>query len=90
MYADGEIQNQHYRATSVTAEAVEKAIVEKGGHLLTQEILNWGGHNVLNDCFSLFSRSGDYSNIKTRKLVSKTYMEQEVDWAKNVIFNYHL
>jgi len=90
MYADGAIRNQHARATSVTAESVEKAIVEKGGHLLTQERLTWGESYILNDCFSLFARSGDYPNMTTRKIVSKMYMEQEVAWSKNVISNYHL
>ncbi len=90
MYADGAVHNQHARATNVTANAVEKAIIEKGGHLITQEIITWGENYVLNDCFSLFARSSDYSNIKTRKFASKMFMEQEVAWAKNVISNYHL
>jgi 2-polyprenyl-3-methyl-5-hydroxy-6-metoxy-1,4-benzoquinol methylase len=90
MYADGAANNRHARATSVTAASVEKVIVEQGGHLLTQETLTWGEKNVLNDCFSLFARSGDYSNIKTRKLVSNMFSEKEVTWAKDVISNYHL
>ena len=89
MYADT-ITNKHCRSSNVSAKAVENIIKNSGGHLLTQEILTWGEHYVLNDCFSLFGKADDYHKVETRNLVSKVFMEQEVTWARDLISNYHV
>ena len=54
----------------------------------TQEILTWGEDYILNDCFSLFGRNEGREGIKTKKIVSKNFMEKEVWWAKNIIHKY--
>ncbi len=82
------VKNDHWRDESVTAEMVEKFISLSGGKLLTQEIVYWGG-SIPNDCFTLFGRAMDFSDIETVKITSSNFMQGEVAWAKEVIHKYN-
>ncbi len=48
--------NPHCRATSVDAAQVAALIVDHGGCVLVQEIVNWGGQ-MLSDCLTMFGRA---------------------------------
>ncbi len=49
-----------YRAADVSAERVRVWVGEHGGAIMRQEIVDWLGTRSL-DCFTLFSRAGDYA-----------------------------
>jgi SAM-dependent methyltransferase len=42
----------HNRALSVSREKVEDLILESGGQIIIQEVINWGG-NIPNDCLTM-------------------------------------
>jgi ubiquinone/menaquinone biosynthesis C-methylase UbiE len=54
--AFGVERNCHWRAESVSARIVRELCRQHNLYCVRQEIVNWGG-DVLNDCFSLISRS---------------------------------
>lgn len=49
------VQNLHWRADSMSAELFGKYCRDVGLTCISQELINWGD-NILNDCFSLFTR----------------------------------
>lgn len=48
--------NPHCRATSVDAAQIAALIVDHGGCVLIQEVVNWGGQ-MLSDCLTMFGRA---------------------------------
>jgi hypothetical protein len=51
----GCIGTPHVRAPSVSAEKVAEAISVAGGHILVQEVINWGGQHQ-HDCLTTFGK----------------------------------
>jgi SAM-dependent methyltransferase len=56
---DGKAVNNHARAPTVSAALVQTCVNVAGGHVLRQEIIDWGGTEHL-DCLTLFARAGAY------------------------------
>ena len=50
-----DVENNHARARSVSAEKVAGLVAESGGKILVQERVSWFAPH-LNDCFTLFAR----------------------------------
>jgi SAM-dependent methyltransferase len=48
----------HWRATSVSAELVERCARSEGLRCVSQETVCWGQERLLNDCFSVITRAG--------------------------------
>ncbi len=55
--ASGASDNIHNRAPSVSAHGFARCVLDAGGAMLRQEIINWGDSKELIDCMSLFVRS---------------------------------
>lgn len=67
-YAPGtyDPHNIHWRATTVSAELVERLARSAGLRCVSQETVAWGNETLLNDCFSVITRPGsrwDRENI---------------------------
>jgi ubiquinone/menaquinone biosynthesis C-methylase UbiE len=58
------VENPHWRATSMTAKLFREYCSEIGVQCISQEIIAWGT-DVLNDCFSLFTRNNTEKNKET-------------------------
>jgi len=56
--------NPHSRAVSVSAKKVAELIDGCGGKVLVQEVVNWGGGDLI-DCFTIFGRVDVYTGWKT-------------------------
>jgi SAM-dependent methyltransferase len=50
--------NIHWRATTVSAELVERLARAEGLSCVSQETVAWGNETILNDCFSVITRAG--------------------------------
>jgi hypothetical protein len=48
--------NPHSRATSVSAQKVFDLVAGCGGIVLVQEVVNWGGYDLI-DCFTAFGKA---------------------------------
>jgi SAM-dependent methyltransferase len=63
--------NIHWRATSVSAELIERVARSSGLSVISQETVAWGNEKLLNDCFSVITRSGsrwDRQNVLVENL----------------------
>lgn len=69
------VENLHWRATSMTAELFREYCNEVGLKCISQEIIGWGGE-VLNDCFSLFTREDRKTYHDTEILENKDFMHE--------------
>jgi SAM-dependent methyltransferase len=50
--------NIHWRATTVSAQLVERLARDAGLSAISQETVAWGNETLLNDCFSVITRAG--------------------------------
>lgn len=78
----GEPVHDRYRATDVSAERVRAWVGEHGGAIMRQEIVDWCGARFI-DCFTLFSRAGDYT--APAAVVVNSDLEREARHAKEVL-----
>ena len=67
-------ENKHFRAESVSAGSVRKAVERAGGRVLVQELINWGCQG-LSDCLTLFCKAED-SKIEPRIISNSDWMEE--------------
>ncbi|HEV7752383.1 MAG TPA: class I SAM-dependent methyltransferase [Baekduia sp.] len=68
--------NIHWRATTVSAELVERLARAAGLRCVSQETVAWGNDTILNDCFSVITRAG-------------SRWDRENDVAANMDFSRH-
>jgi SAM-dependent methyltransferase len=68
--------NIHWRATTVSAEIVERLARAAGLRCVSQETVAWGNETILNDCFSVITRAG-------------SRWDRENDVAANLDFSRH-
>jgi SAM-dependent methyltransferase len=68
--------NIHWRATTVSAELVERLARSVGLRCVSQETVAWGNEKLLNDCFSVITRAG-------------SRWDRENDTAANIDFTRH-
>lgn len=82
--ASGEltVENEHWRATSVSADRFVELCGPAGLECRTQELVNWGGQ-LLNDCFSLVVPKGSSSSLPLRRVENPDFM-REAELAKRV------
>lgn len=85
--ASGETRpNTHCRGTSVSGEQMEKLIRKHGGHVLVQELLNWGTDAPI-DAFTLFARGKQPATSKSVTILNTQFM-QEATIIRKVQANY--
>lgn len=48
--------NPHLRALSVSRQKVEDLVVESGGRIVIQEVIDWRGSNYPQDCLTIFAK----------------------------------
>lgn len=70
-----------FRARSVSGPQVRGIIKAHGGRVLVQEMINWGGGDVLADCFTLFARQ-DYPSDLQPIIQRNGQFRSEVDIIK--------
>jgi len=77
------VRNEHWRATSVSADIVRRDAGAAGLHCLAQETVCWGG-SVLNDCFSLLRRPRPGDDEPTPLVAENRAFADEGDHARRV------
>jgi SAM-dependent methyltransferase len=84
----GSVGQPHARATSVSAGNVRDSIASAGGHILLQEIINWGGDHM-HDCLTLFARGRLPAPCDPVQLENPRFMEEatiindfQAPWSK--------
>jgi len=78
-----EDNNIHWRATSVSAELFEKHCKKVDLQCISQELINWGGRILTNDCFSIFTRRGSVWDRPNMVFKNKKFMA-EVELIKRI------
>lgn len=73
----------HWRDASVSAELFEKHCKKVDLQCISQELINWGGRILTNDCFSIFTRRGSDWDRPNIVLENKKFME-EVELIKRI------
>lgn len=68
-------ENPHSRALSVSAKIFQDLVCEFGGKVLIQEVINWGGSNLI-DCFTTFGKANSYCDFKTVQLVNNHWVDE--------------
>jgi SAM-dependent methyltransferase len=76
--------NPHWRAANVSAELVRDACAAAGLVWVTQEIVNWGGHQ-LSDCFSTIVRAGSKWARAPQIIVNPQFMDEAERLRRRVI-----
>jgi SAM-dependent methyltransferase len=69
------IANPHSRATSVSAQKFSDIVAECGGIVLVQEILNWGGPDLI-DCVTMFGKAEAFANRNTVRIVNSQWVDE--------------
>ena len=67
--------NLHWRAENMTAHLFEGHCTGTGLQCIAQEIVNWGG-DILNDCFSLFTRKGSVWSRPNKIITNANFMDE--------------
>jgi len=65
----------HLRASSVSRENIERLIVDNGGRVIIQEIINWVGTDFCCDCLTTFGR-GSGGNPAPSHLHNPRFMDE--------------
>lgn len=73
----GAIGWQHGRSMSVSADVMQKLIEHSGGSVLIQEVVNWGGDQLI-DCLTLFGRRDGYPFVKPVRLENPLFMSESI------------
>jgi len=68
-------ENPHSRAASVSAKKVARLVGDCGGQVLIQEVLNWGGPNLI-DCFTVFGKADAYQKTKLIEISNTTWVDE--------------
>lgn len=80
--------NHHNRSENVTAASIEKAIGQSGGHLICQEILNWGDKALI-DAISVFAKGTLPDGFSPERIENPNFM-QEANLCRSVYDRYML
>jgi ubiquinone/menaquinone biosynthesis C-methylase UbiE len=75
-------ENIHARGETMTAQLFSKYCKKNGLTCVRQEVVNWGG-NILNDCFSLFTKKTaiEGSDIK---YIENNEFHKEIERIRNI------
>jgi hypothetical protein len=76
--------NIHWRATSVSAELVERHARQVGLSCISQEMVGWGTDTIANDCFSVITRAGSVWDRENKILINTDFSRHELSAAKNI------
>ncbi len=71
------IENKHWRGASVSAELFRNTAERFGIVCLKQEIVNWGGEDLI-DCFTTFARSTDRPSGGTEIIENPGFMDDAI------------
>jgi len=71
----GLIQQDHWRASSMSAAKFEAYVEEAGLQCISQEIINWGGENLI-DCISVFTRKDSIWARPNKTIMNKEFMRE--------------
>jgi SAM-dependent methyltransferase len=77
-------ENIHWRATSVSAELVERHARSVGLSCVSQETVAWGNRSLLNDCFSVITRAGSVWDRENQVLANMDFSGHEMAAANQV------
>jgi SAM-dependent methyltransferase len=77
-------QNIHWRATSVSAELVERRARAVGLRCISQETVAWGNHTLLNDCFSVITRAGSRWDRENQVAANIDFSRHEMATANRI------
>jgi len=81
------LDNPHWRSPSVTAPAVRNACSDVGLTCVSQEIVNWGGGELI-DCFTVAAPAGS-PHARETLVVENVRFDDEIRQARHVYELYH-
>jgi SAM-dependent methyltransferase len=76
--------NIHWRATSVSAELVERIARSEGLRCISQETVAWGNETLLNDCFSVITRAGSRWDRENDVSANMDFTRQEIAASQRI------
>jgi SAM-dependent methyltransferase len=76
--------NIHWRATSVSAELVERGARAVGLRCVSQETVAWGNQTMLNDCFSVITRAGSRWDRENQVAANMDFSRHEIAAANRI------
>jgi SAM-dependent methyltransferase len=77
----------HFRDQKSSAKIVREFVIQNGGKILIQEIIDWGGASHL-DCFTLFCKNDSFAGFNEIKLVNEKFMsEAEIIKQTHSLYN---
>ncbi len=71
----GLIEQDHWRASSMSAAKFEAYVEEAGLQCISQEIINWGGKNLI-DCISVFARKDSIWARPNKISINREFMQE--------------
>jgi SAM-dependent methyltransferase len=80
--------NIHWRATTVSAELVERLARSAGLSCVSQETVAWGNETLLNDCFSVITRAGSRWDRENDVAANLDFSRQEMATARRIAAQY--
>jgi SAM-dependent methyltransferase len=76
--------NIHWRATTVSAELVERLARAEGLRCVSQETVAWGNRTLLNDCFSVITRAGSRWDRENQVAANMNFSAHEMAAANAI------
>jgi len=76
----------HNRDQSTSAKIVREIVIQNGGKILCQEIIDWGGVNSL-DCLTTFCKKDSFPNSVEKQIINNQFMV-EASIIKKMHSNY--
>jgi hypothetical protein len=70
-----ELKNLHWRSENVSARIFEEYCERAGLQCIAQEVINWGG-DILNDCFSVFTKRDSTWSRPNRVFENRRFMDE--------------
>lgn len=70
-------ENKHARGETMSAGLFREYCSKNNLSCVNQEVINWGG-NILNDCFSLFTKDEDKIRYQTNYLENNEF-DKEIE-----------
>jgi hypothetical protein len=76
--------NIHWRATTVSAQLVERLARSAGLRCVSQETVAWGNETLLNDCFSVIARAGSRWDRENAVAANIDFSRHEMAAAREI------
>jgi hypothetical protein len=80
--------NIHWRATTVSAELVERLAQVEGLSCIGQETVAWGNETLLNDCFSVIARAESRRDRENVVVQNLDFTREEIAVSRRISAHY--